>query len=160
MADGQDRLEARAQAWADRQAGSFADRPKRTLAKWLGGLLVLIVVFAIGFGALSWVLSWGGEAKRVTGVENVREQYATVIEDWQAMQAAAENACQAASATQSQGDPTIIEAPSLAYDAQYRRIAVDFNRRQANLFEARLVGPKGYPRTAPTLAVMQARVCK
>lgn len=160
MADGRDRLEARAEAWADRHAGALADRPKRTLAKWFGGFLAVLLVLTIGFGALSWVLSWGGEAKRVTGVENVREQYATVIEDWQAMEAAAANACQAKDAAREQGDPTIVESPSLAYDSQYRRIVVDYNRRQANLFEARLVGPKGYPRVAPTLAVMQARVCK
>lgn len=156
--DGFKRLEARATARADRLAGDIADKPKRTAAKVLACVLIFVVVCAATMGVISWVGSWGGEAARVTGVENVRAQHTAIIGDWQAMQAAAANACQV-KAKAGEGDPTLIEAPDLAYAAKYRSIAADYNRRQANLFEGRLVGPAGYARVAPTLKVTQAEVC-
>lgn len=64
------------------------------------------------------------------------------------------------------GELKDVEAAKLYYEArdelaaaQYRKIAIDYNRRQANLFEAEKVGPPGYPKQAPTLTQMQAKVC-
>lgn len=126
----------------------------RGLFKWGAiGLALIVLLMVVGFG-----LSWLGAAGEVAGPNNVRSQYAGVIGDWNALEAAAENACGAADQN-SQAGPTLLEDPALAYKAQYRHIAVDFNRRQQNIFEAKAVGPSGYPPSAPTLTEMEARVC-
>ena len=136
---------------------SFADHPIRTAILVGGG--VMVVFFALWlFG--SFVGFWGGwlnKAAEVAGPQNVSQQYALVIEDWESMQAAAANACQAEKGTKTNN--TIFEDPGLAYDATYRKIAVDYNRRQANIFEAKIVGPRGYPDRAPTLEQMKRQVC-
>lgn len=142
-----------------READRFGERPARTTMRW--GLVAtgVVVVLVIVIGAASFGLGWIGAGKDVVSPTNVKAQYAAVIEGFEAMQAAAANACQARTAAREDGDPTLVESPALAYEAQYRRIAVDYNRRQANIFEAKAVGPKGYPREAPSLAAMQAEVC-
>lgn len=143
----------------EREGGRFENRPLRTGFKWLIGIVVLSLAISAIFGVASWVSSWGGEAKRIASPTNVREQYTEVIGDYKAMEQAAINACDAVASKGASSDPSLIEKPDFAYRATYRRIAVDFNRRQNNLFEAGIVGPHGYPKDAPSLAEMQARVC-
>lgn len=159
----------RDRAWEDRADRAYTrvtERPGRTLAKWGLGLLAIGVALALIAGAISWVSSWGGEAARVTGVENTREQVTRVLELDESMIAAAQNACQADEARKEDGDPTIIEDPSLAYDAVYRRSEAEYNRRMGNIFEAYV--PSGnplpatinhLPRRAPSLEDRQAEVC-
>lgn len=151
---------------ADRAYTNFTHRPVRSAAKW-GGLFVagFLAVAVIG-GVIGWVGSWGDEAKRVTGVQNVKEQNTQIIAAWEGMQAAAQNACSAKGATSGEADPTLVENPALAYDATFRRIRADYNRRMANLYEAQAVRKlplpsnlKDYPEVAPTLEQMQAQVC-
>jgi hypothetical protein len=123
--------------------------------KWgAAAIAVVVLVVAVSFG-----FRWLGAATEVAGPDNVRQQFGAVIEDWNAMEAAAANVCGASNSEGSRQGTTFLEDPAFAYKAQYRRIAVDYNRRQANIFEAKVVGPGGYPRVAPTLAEMQARVC-
>lgn len=159
MADGRQRLEDRADEWLDRQAGALADKPRRTIGKAAALVVAAVLLIVVAFSVLGWVGSWGGEAKRVASPDNVRAQYAVVIGDWQAMEAAAGNACQAKTSNGGSDDPTLVESPDFAYAAQFRKIAADYNAHQADIFKARLVGPKGYPRTAPTLGQMQKQVC-
>lgn len=127
-------------------------------ARWGAGALVLLMALVIVAGLLRFAFGWLGAAGEVAGPGNVKTQYSAVIEGWNALEAAAANACGASADAGEQG-PTFLEDPAFAYQAQYRRIAIDYNRRQANIFEARLVGPKGYPASAPSLAEMQRRVC-
>lgn len=156
---GRDRLSERTEAWADKRAGDLADRPVRTSL----GLLVkaLLALFAIGavFGVFGLACGWFNAGKDIVSPSNVREQYRAVIGDYKAMEQAACNAQEAANAKPEEGDPQLIETPGFAYRAKYREIAVDYDRRQANLFEAEKVGPKGYPRESPTIAQMQRLVC-
>jgi hypothetical protein len=138
----------------------FSRRPVWTVFKYLALLGLLGLGIAAVFGVIGWVGDWGSEGKRIVSPTNVREQHTLIIEDWEAMEAAASNACAAKDSKGDPGtDPSLLESPSFAYDAQYRRIRVDYNRRQKNLFEGKLVGPKGYPRNAPKLKEMQLEVC-
>lgn len=162
---GFDRLGQRGGDYADRQAGNLADNPRRTLIRWGLALLALVAVLWVGGCALGFIGDWGNEAKRTVGVKNSREQTTAVLDDWTSMEAAAGNACQAASSKGSTNDPLIIEKPEFAYAAKYRDIKRDYDRRMGNFFEARNVrnvpipgALHGYPQRAPSLKQMQDRV--
>ncbi len=151
--------------WEER-AERFSEHPWRVGLKWLAAFAVFCLVVSAIFGAVSWVSSWGGEAKRITSPQNVREQNTAIVEDYEAMDAAAANACGAKTAAQGEDDPTLVEDPALAYKATYRRIRVDYNRRMANLYEAQAVrhlplpsNLRSYPEVAPTLEQKMAEVC-
>lgn len=159
MSDGYERLGRRASGFAERQAGNLADKPGRTAAKWIAGLVVVILLLGAIGGITGLIGDWFGEGKRIVSPTNVREQHTAIIGNWEAMEAAASNACAAAESPSQATDPSLLERPQFAYEAQYKRIRAEYNRRQKNLFEGKLVGPKGYPRSAPTLEEMQARVC-
>lgn len=151
---------------AERAYSEFSERPVRTGLKWW--VIVVAVVLALSAigGIVGYVGSWGSEAKRVVGVENVKEQNTQIIAGWEAMTAAAQNACNVKDSKSASGDPTLIEDPAVAYKATYRRVRADYNRRMANLYEAQAVRKlplpsnlKNYPEVAPTLEAMQAQVC-
>jgi hypothetical protein len=135
----------------DRYAGKVANRPWwRTFAGLLGIVVAVVVVVAVVFGVLGFIGAWGGEAKRIASPANVRQQHTLVIQDWEAAQRAADNACGAQDAAPRGPDaPTLVEDPAQAYAATYRNIVTDYNRRQRNLFEAKLVRPAGYPGAIP-----------
>lgn len=143
----------------DREGERWERRPVGTSIRWGLAALAVIVVLALAGGVAHFALGWLGAAAEVAGPRNVKAQYAAVIEDWNALEAAAENACGATDAPGGPRSAMLLEDPAFAYKAQYRRIAVDFNRRQANIFEAEVVGPSGYPKRAPVVEAMQRRVC-
>jgi hypothetical protein len=154
------------EARADRAYSDFTARPVRTAAKWFFGAVAVIIALSLIFGMISWIGSWGGEAKRVLSPQNVRDQNTAIIDDYESMDAAAANACQARTAAKENGDPTLVEDPALAYSATYRRIRVDYNRRMANLYEAQAVrrvpvpsNLRSYPQVAPTLEQKLAELC-
>lgn len=149
----------------DSRASEFERRPWRTSFKWGAAFLALVFCLGIVWGVLSWASSWGGEAKRITGPDNSREQTTAVLADWRGLQAAAGNACDAKT-NAGTDSPTLVEDPTLAYRATYRRIKADYDRRMGNLFEAaatrKLPLPDalgGMPREAPNLTAMQREVC-
>lgn len=148
----------------DDEADRFEQRPVRTGLKWWVVIVALVTAMVVVAGVAGFALNWLGAATDVVSPTNVKEQYAAVIEDWNALEASAENACGAEDAAHSQQGPTLVEDPALAYKAKYRSIAVDYNRRETNIFEANLVGPsncgaRDCPRLAPNLSEMQAQVC-
>lgn len=146
--DGFSRLDDMLSSRGERMAGQLAERPRRTVLKWFLWILGVVIVLSIIGGVISWAGDWGREAKRVTGPANVSNQYAQVIQDWQSMITSAQNACTAVqSASANPGNPVFVEDPTTAYAATYRNARTDFNRRQQNIFEAKAVGPRGYPRT-------------
>lgn len=115
---------------------------------WAG--LGAAALAAVLLGIAGWGFGWFGKGVEVVSAGNVSEQHRAVIEDWEALQASARNAC-SASTKVGEGSPTFVEDPALAYAATYRRLVVDYNRRQQNNFEAGIVGPAGYPKTVPAL---------
>jgi hypothetical protein len=151
--------------WEDRYERASQD-PLREALKWAMGIIAFIVVVSVVWGLISWVGSWGNEAKRITSPQNVREQNTAIVGDYEAMDAAAANACGAKSAVAGESDPTLVEDPAFAYKAQYRRIRVDYNRRMANLYEAQAIrhlplpsNLRSYPQVAPTLEEKMHEVC-
>lgn len=159
MSDGYSRLEDRVNAWGERQAGNLADHPKRTIGKYLAIFIGVILVLSIIGGILHFAGVWGNEAKRVVSPENVTQQYDAVITDWQGLQVAADNACNAQDAAKQDGDPVLVEDPAQAYKATYLKIQADYNQRQQNIFKANKVGPSGYPKTAPVVPARGADWC-
>ena len=114
----------------------------RIIATVLGIVIALTVVF----GILGLANDWFNEGRRIVGPENVSAQHRAIIGDYEGMISAAQNACNAEDgAKRSQDDPTFVEDPAAAYAASFYRIREDYQRRQKNLFEAKLVGPSGYP---------------
>lgn len=160
-----DRLREADERWEDRYVAA-SQHPFRTALKWALGFMALIVCIAVIWAVVSWIGSWGGEAARITSPDNVREQNTTIIDDWENLDAAAQNVCQVRDAAKQDGDPTLVEDPALAYKATYRRIAADYNRRMANLYEAQAVrhlplpsNLRSYPPRAPSLNEKLAEVC-
>lgn len=180
LPDDYDRQVERERIWRERGERSYnkiADdityRPGRTIAKWVVGFLLLVAVLWVGGCALGLVgdtadvgNSYRKEIKRTVSAPNVAEQNRAIIEDYESLEAAAANACGAATAAKQDGDPTLVEDPALAYKATYRRIRVDYNRRMANLYEAQAVrglplpsNLKSYPKVAPTVEQKMQEVC-
>lgn len=159
----------RERVWEDRADRLYSQAtysPGKLILKIV--LAVILVSLVLGFiGCVTGIIGgYGNEAKRVVGVENVKEQNTAIIEDWESMEAAAANACGAKTAAKESGDPVLVEDPALAYKATYRRIRVDYNRRMANLYEAQAVrglplphNLKSYPKIAPTVEEKMAEVC-
>jgi hypothetical protein len=145
--------------WSER-GSKWGDRFTRHPILWGGGTIIvaIVVIFLVG-SVLGFFGSWFNAGRDIVSPDNVSKQYKAVIGDYKGMEAAASNACAAKKAAQTESSPLFLEDPEFAYAAQYRRIEVDYNTRQNNLFEAEQVGPKGYPSTAPTLEEMQAKVC-
>lgn len=148
---GFDRLATRAGDRADRMAGNLADS-KHPILKVLAVIVVFIVI-GFGISVVAGVVDFGAEAvketRRVLSVKNIREQETAILEDWQNLLVAVGNACEAVNAKSDENSPTLVENPAMAYAATARKARTDYNRRQHNLFEARIVGPKGYPKTVP-----------
>ncbi|KXO92929.1 Uncharacterised protein (plasmid) [Tsukamurella tyrosinosolvens] len=129
---------------------SYDDEPSFGKAIIIG--IGVFVAAALLFGVISWSAGWFGKAGEVTGADNVEKQHTQVIETFNSVQAAANNACAAGKASKEAGDPVMLERPEVAYGATVRSQVADYNRRQANIFESKLVGPAGYPRELPTPA--------
>jgi len=151
---------------ADREAVGFERRPWRTAGRWFATVLGIVLVLGAGFGLVAWISGWGGEAARITGPDNVREQNTAILDAWESLQATAGNVCSVRNATRGDASPTLVEDPAFAYEATYRRIKATYDRRMSNLFEARAVRDlplpsdlDGLPSRAPTLEGALRRTC-
>jgi hypothetical protein len=113
----------------------------KTALKVVSGLIGLIVVVSL----LGLVLGWFKAGTDIVGPGNVKEQYQVIIDDWNALYVAAENACTVGAPEKEQGDPVFVEDPAMAYAATYRRIAAQYNSHMQDIFRAKLVAPEGYP---------------
>lgn len=139
----------------------------RRWARWFAAVLGVVLVLGAGFGVVAWIMSWGGEAARITGSDNVREQNTAILDAWESLQATAGNVCSARNTTRDDASPTLVEGPAFAYEATYRRIKAAYDRRMGNFFEARAVRDlplpsdlNGLPRRAPTLAGALRETCR
>lgn len=155
---GMSRLGERAERYADRQAGNFADRPKRTALKWTLGIVGVVLVLGFIGGVTGLIGDWGSETKRLLGPRHSREQVTAVLDLDEKMVATAGNVCSVVNARSNEDSPTLVEDPSFAYRATYRRQAAEYNRRMRNFFEAAVTknlpipaSIKGLPDRAPTL---------
>lgn len=113
-------------------------------------IIGVIVALSVIFGLIGLGAGWFNKAVETVSPEHVQGQYDLVIRDWNALTTTADNACEAQ--TQSSADPnnpTLVESPQLAYAATYRNIRQAYNSAWQNIFDAKLVGPAGYPRNIP-----------
>lgn len=115
----------------------------------VGGALVVGVLLVGVLTMVSFAGKWFDKGVDVVSPDNVSAQYESVIEGFNSVQAAAENACQAGTTEKESGDPVLVEDPATAYAALVRSQVVDYNSRQANIFKAGKVGPPGYPKELP-----------
>lgn len=141
--------------WLDR-GEKWGGRFTRHPVLWT---IAIVVALFLAANSLGFFGSWFNAGREIVSPANVKTQYHAVITDWNAMEVAAENACNASNSGNGEQGPTLLEDPAFAYKAQYRHVTVDYNTRQNNIFEAEQVGPSGYPRVAPNLSQMQRRVC-
>lgn len=147
-------------AWEDRvntQYGKFTRHPFLYILKWVAIILVGFIILGAAGKTIGFFGGWANEAVKVVSPANVTEQYDVLYTKYEALQAAACNAKNAENVAQT--DNLLVESPEFAYAAQYRQISVDYNARYANIFKAKLVGPKDLPPRAPTLLEMQNQVC-
>jgi hypothetical protein len=144
---------------AEREADRFGDRPVRTGIRWGVAVGIVVLVLAVVFAVGHFAFSWFDATTQVFGPTNVKAQELGVIEDWQAMERQAEIVCEIEETKGGRSGPTFLEDPAQANAAVYRRTQIDYNRRQQSFFEAKEVGPGGYPSEAPTLAGMKQKVC-
>lgn len=128
----------------------------------VGALIVLAVVLTF----VGLVGGWFSGTAETVSFDHSKEQTTVVLDDWESLKTAAQNACDAKSSAHQSTDPVLTEDPALAYKATYRRIAVDYNRRMGNFFEAHntrgLPIPGGIshlPQQAPSLREMEREEC-
>lgn len=119
------------------------------MAKAFWWVIGVFVGLAALFTVLSFVNGWGQKAADTFGADHVSEQYSAIIRNWNGLTSAADNACSAAQAELDSNSPTFVEAPGQAYIATYRNIRTEYNSAWQNIFDAKLVGPPGYPHEVP-----------
>lgn len=133
----------------DERYDRFEKRPVRTGVRWALILLGLLLVTGIVVTIVGFANNWGQKAVKVVSPANVEKQYGVIIDNWEALTASADNACLAQSGETSEDGPLLIESPEMAYAATYRSVRADYNAAWANVFDAGLVGPPGYPKSIP-----------
>ena len=147
--EGRDKLAARADEWADRQAGAFADHPKRTVFKYVAYAFILVVlVGAVGTGC-AYLRGWFDNGRDIVSAQNHKTQSYNVREAWNSMEAELGNACGAVQRAHQDGDPTYVEDPAFAYAATYRKTRSEYNRMQENPYENGVINAAGYPKHVP-----------
>lgn len=171
--DDRDRIwNEREQRWGqryDRHADSFTRHPVLYVLKWVALIFAVVLVVGACSAATGLIGNYAHEAKRTVDVPNNREQTTAILEDEEGMKVAAANVCDVQAAGEgkhSADDPQLIENPTIAYRATYRRMEADYNRRMRNFFEARndrhvpIPGNIGnLPEVAPTLTQRLSEVC-
>lgn len=136
---------------ADRVGGSFTRHP----IVWIVAVLVLL-------GIVGFIVSWIGAAAEVVSPDNVRQQYALAYQDYNALQATAQNACVIRDAVKnatSDDEKTQRESQLLAVQTNYNNIASQYEARMQNIFQAKKVKPTDLPFQAPTESEMESQLC-
>ena len=119
------------------------------VAKLFWKIVAVVLAFAIVMVIIGLAAGWFNRGVEIVSPENVEKQYQVIIDDWNALYAAAENACAVGNPTPSPNDPVIVENPATAYGATYRNIVAQYNSHQQDIFRAKLAGPPGYPTEIP-----------
>ena len=111
-------------------------------------IIGLFVALSIVFGLVGLGLGWFNKGVDIVSPQNVEKQHAQVIGKYNSMIAAAQNTCTIQTSGVTPGtdrSPTMIEDPTMAYQATFRNIVVEYNSSVDNLFKAGIVAPPGYP---------------
>lgn len=133
-------------------------REGRGIAFWaaprvfIGIIAVVLFVFllTVAITPLTLGFQWAGAVAQVVSPGNVRAQYALAYDDYNALQKLKDTICIQVAAVKSETDPnakTQRESQLLAYEAQYNRVAGEYEARYQDAFRAKHVGPGDLPRT-------------
>ena len=108
----------------------------------VAGFLASLILVVIGF-----VSKWFDTAVDVVSPDNVKAQHEQVIGKYNGMIAAADNTCtvQESGTAGNDRSATLVEDPTLAYQATFRKIVSEYNSSVDNLFKAGIVAPPGDP---------------
>ena len=107
------------------------------------GCIVAILVLIIGGFAAGWFFFIADKA----GPENVQRQHTEVIDAYNGILNAADNACVTQGSASDDGgkEPTLVEDPNAAYVSTFNNSVQNYNDKVDNLFRAGIVRPSGYP---------------
>lgn len=159
MTTDHDKLEDVWESRADKLASSITYHPFRWVAWVVGFIVVASIIGGIGHFALGW---WS-TAVKVVSPENVTAQYRLAFQDYNALEAAAQNACIVRDALNGlePGSDAYNQRQSqlLAIQSNYNRIKSEYEARMQNIFEANKVKPAQLPFEAPSEEGMEGQVC-
>lgn len=155
-----DDLERANEAWQRRGDTAYVRFTRHPIA-WVLAVVVFATVVTVVIG---FALSWFNAGKEIVSPKNVKAQYALTFDDWHSLQATATNVCSVERAEKNL-DPTSDaftqrENQRLGFEANYTRIAAEYNAHMADLFRAKIVKPRNLPRTAPSLTEAVAAACR
>jgi uncharacterized protein YacL len=120
------------------------------------GLIIALVIF---FTILGWALNWFGAGVAIVSPTNVKAQFALAYDDYEALQKLNDTLCiskQAIAQAVDANTKTQRQTQLLAYEAQYNRVAAEYQARYDDAFRAALVGPKDLPKTIPPVSTVLA----
>ena len=109
------------------------------------GIAIVIHLFVI-LSAISHII---GLAKENLSPKNVETQHNAVIDNYNAVITAAENACAAQTEAVQQDpnlSPQMVEDVNMAYTATYRNAVQKYNNTMDSNFRAGIIHPQGYPK--------------
>lgn len=137
-------------------------KPDKTLTwfvtRWWLWTLVILLLMVIG----AWVLGWITMPWQIISPENIRKQWTWGYDQYESLQAVAQQVCtaeRAVNAATSDTERTQRQTQLIAYENNYARLAADYDARMRNAFEAGLVRPPDLPARAPTLQDMKLNAC-
>ena len=109
----------------------------------------LFVLFIVIMTVLSLFMGWLDFGKDKVSPENVETQHNAVIDNYNAVITAAENACAAQTEAVQQDpnlSPQMVEDVNMAYTATYRNAVQKYNNTMDSNFRAGIIHPNGYPK--------------
>ena len=117
---------------------------KKNVSVGIGLFVLFIVIMTI----LSLFMGWLDFGKDKVSPENVENQHNAVIDNYNAVITAAENACVAQGDIEPQNpnlSPQMVEDVTMAYAATYRNAVQGYNNTMDSNFRAGIIHPNGYP---------------
>lgn len=108
------------------------------------GIAIVVSLFVI-LSAVSFI---SGLIKEKVSPKNVETQHNAVIDKYNAVITAAENACVAQGDIEPQNpnlSPQMVEDVTMAYAATYRNAVQGYNNTMDSNFRAGIIHPNGYP---------------
>ena len=130
----------------------------KPFVRFLGGLLLIIVILSLFGLLLGWITLPGQKAS----VQNVEEQFRVGYELHNSLTASANSVCTAQKAYDAETDPTFKsqrQTQLLAYETNYARLAASYDAWASNIFQGKVIRPADLPNRAPSLSTKLFEVC-
>lgn len=121
--------------------------------------VLFVFLLTVAVTPLTLGFQWLGAATQVISPANVRAQYRLAYDDYNALNKLKDTMCIQVTAVTTETDP---DAKSqrrtqlLAYEAQYNRVAGEYEARYEDAFRSKHVGPGDLPRTVDRASTVVA----